>query len=289
MLDSYPLGGSIGASTTFADVNGAPANPTTVTLAVRKPDGTLVTYTSTAAQLENPAVGLWRRKIVGDQAGWWHLVWTGAGAVVAVGEDEWTVEPAPGTAPARVVSSSMLEHRIGRILTGREHAILAGLIDQAEGELEAWLRRPITVRTFTDRLTGTSARWDDRGCVRLEQTPVVEVTSVELDGTPVAVDTYAVSRTGVELGMFTVPVTLTGGSGPVLEVEYTAGHDGPNIVGLADAIVTVVRRAFEQGTVDDNSAVATASVEGATWNYTRPLGPLWTEPERWAWSRLKRR
>lgn len=81
------VGDIVTVSNTFS-VSGVPTNPTTVILLVRAPDGTQTTPATT-----NPSVGVFESNITVTQAGIWYVRWTGSGAVVAVEEDSFQVEP----------------------------------------------------------------------------------------------------------------------------------------------------------------------------------------------------
>ena len=104
-------------------------------------------------------------------------------------------------------------------------------IDLAIGELEAWLGRPIQVESFTEVVIA-----DADGRVFLSNTPVVSISSVEVDGTTLDPDSYTVTPWGLE-GMW--PRNQYGVidyglddyddfDDPEITVEYTAGLDEPN-------------------------------------------------------------
>lgn len=80
------VGDVVPVQTTFT-VGGVETDPTLVVLTVRAPDGTQTTPATT-----NPSVGVYKASITADQAGIWHLWWTGTGAVVAVEPDSFEVE-----------------------------------------------------------------------------------------------------------------------------------------------------------------------------------------------------
>jgi len=60
----------------FRDINGALADPTTVTAEVKKPDGSV---TSAPITIVNSAVGVYDFYVATDAAGMWYLVITGSG------------------------------------------------------------------------------------------------------------------------------------------------------------------------------------------------------------------
>lgn len=61
---------------------GSPADPTTVTATVRKPDGTVTNYTVTAGQIVKDSVGNYHLTITADVAGRWSYKFSGTGTVV---------------------------------------------------------------------------------------------------------------------------------------------------------------------------------------------------------------
>jgi hypothetical protein len=90
----------------FRDGTGAQADPDTVTLTVRKPDGTVYEETSTAAEAEDEAAaeeatgatlsgvdGVYKAEIDVDQSGTWRLRWDGTGAVQESATDSFYVRP----------------------------------------------------------------------------------------------------------------------------------------------------------------------------------------------------
>jgi hypothetical protein len=63
-------------------------NPTSVTLSITKPDGTVLTPSPT-----NDSAGRYHYDQAADQSGLWRYVWTGTGAVVAVDPGQYIVRP----------------------------------------------------------------------------------------------------------------------------------------------------------------------------------------------------
>ena len=62
--------------------DGVPADPTTVTLDLISPSGTLTSHTGGA--LENNEVGRWSKIVTLDEVGRWEFRWTATGTVVAM-------------------------------------------------------------------------------------------------------------------------------------------------------------------------------------------------------------
>src|SRR6266496_4215648 len=79
----------------YANSSGVATNPTTVTITVTDPAGTVTTVSSPNAALLNPSVGLWTYDLTVNQTGVWTYRWSGTGAVVA-GETSYLVVHAAG-------------------------------------------------------------------------------------------------------------------------------------------------------------------------------------------------
>ncbi|GIJ51320.1 hypothetical protein Val02_82060 [Virgisporangium aliadipatigenens] len=75
-------------STTF-QVDGEPADPTTVMLVVTDPNGEVTTYNS--GQLTNPSTGVYSRDVACTIEGLWQYIWVGTGAAVKTQAGTWFV------------------------------------------------------------------------------------------------------------------------------------------------------------------------------------------------------
>lgn len=75
-LGRFDYGDARTVSIDFKNAAGAAANPTAVTLTVKKPDGTTPLTTPT-----NPSVGRWEAVVEFDSPGRWDFHWQGTGAV----------------------------------------------------------------------------------------------------------------------------------------------------------------------------------------------------------------
>lgn len=64
-------------------VSGSNTDPTTVSLFVRKPDGTTATYTYAASAITKDSTGHFSKQITLDQRGVWYYAWTGTGSCQA--------------------------------------------------------------------------------------------------------------------------------------------------------------------------------------------------------------
>lgn len=79
MASTHDIGDSVRFSVSFTNSSGAAANPTTVKLVIKKPDGVETVY----ADATNSATGSYYRDLTMDQAGTWLWRWNGTGAVQA--------------------------------------------------------------------------------------------------------------------------------------------------------------------------------------------------------------
>ena len=64
-MDLYYLGTEVELDGSFVDINNNPVDPTTITITVRQPDGTLINE----APVVRKGPGLWSAKIVPTQIG----------------------------------------------------------------------------------------------------------------------------------------------------------------------------------------------------------------------------
>lgn len=83
---SFDIGDAVTVSATFTDRDGAAADPSTVTLRIKKPDDT-VTVVNQGSLTNESAVGAWSYTVTIDQAGQWWVRWEGTGTVTAAEEE----------------------------------------------------------------------------------------------------------------------------------------------------------------------------------------------------------
>lgn len=84
-MSSYINGDTIRLSATFT-VDGAATDPTTVTLRVKAPSGTVTAYTHADAEIARVSDGVYRKDVPFDAAGSWYVRWEGTGAAAGVEE-----------------------------------------------------------------------------------------------------------------------------------------------------------------------------------------------------------
>lgn len=80
-LDPPIIGDTPIIRATFRDDDNALADPATVTVKVRQPNGSTLTYTSPDASITNPSTGVWKFTLpfAYNQAGEWTFYVVGAG------------------------------------------------------------------------------------------------------------------------------------------------------------------------------------------------------------------
>lgn len=87
MTDTFDIGDVVRISVSFA-VSGVYTDPTTVTLKVKDPSGTVDTYTYALSQVTKSATGVYYKDLTIDEAGTWRYEWTGTGSCAAVEEGQ---------------------------------------------------------------------------------------------------------------------------------------------------------------------------------------------------------
>ena len=89
----YDIGDLVRVTGTFT-VSSVATDPTTVTLKVLPPGGTLATYTYAAGEITKSGTGVYYKDIAITAAGTWYYRWLGTGAVVSAGEEYFHVRTA---------------------------------------------------------------------------------------------------------------------------------------------------------------------------------------------------
>lgn len=91
MPNVYTLGQKVRVAVQFQK-NGLDANPTTITLRVRKPDLTTVTYIyGVASEIVQESTGNFYADVSGDKDGRWRYRWIGTGNVETAIEGNFVV------------------------------------------------------------------------------------------------------------------------------------------------------------------------------------------------------
>ncbi len=92
MANEYDKGSSTRISNEFK-VAGVLTDPTTITLKIKKPDGTSSTYTYAAGEITREAAGKYYKDFTLNQVGFWLYRWEGTGTCEAVDENYLQVVP----------------------------------------------------------------------------------------------------------------------------------------------------------------------------------------------------
>lgn len=92
-METYQVGDRPTVTAYFTTIDtGDPANPTAITVRVRKPDGTVTTYDQT--NCTNPETGTWKFAFPFsiDQTGKWSVKFQGTATVIAADTISFAVE-----------------------------------------------------------------------------------------------------------------------------------------------------------------------------------------------------
>ncbi len=84
-LQNTLIGTPVRIVATYRNLDDVLADPTTVSMVVRKPDGTETSYDETS--MLNPSVGVWTLVVPTDQAGQWIVNCSGVGNDVDVNDE----------------------------------------------------------------------------------------------------------------------------------------------------------------------------------------------------------
>ncbi len=88
---TYNQDAAVRLTAIFSDIGGHLADPTTVQVKVKAPDGTVASYTWASGQVQRDSVGNFYYDLSLASSGNWAYRWKSTGAVVAVGESSLSV------------------------------------------------------------------------------------------------------------------------------------------------------------------------------------------------------
>jgi hypothetical protein len=91
MANRYWKGQAVHVSCTFT-VNGVATDPTTITLKIKNPVGTIILYTYALAEVIKSATGNYYKDLGTDMDGRWIYVWVGTGTCEAVDEGYFEID-----------------------------------------------------------------------------------------------------------------------------------------------------------------------------------------------------
>jgi uncharacterized protein YfaS (alpha-2-macroglobulin family) len=87
-MAEYDIGDALTVYVDFKDADDAAADPTAVTLTVKKPSGA-----NSSPSVTHPSTGRYEGVVEIDMAGTWFYRWAGTGALQAAEEGEFYVRP----------------------------------------------------------------------------------------------------------------------------------------------------------------------------------------------------
>ncbi|WP_239404643.1 hypothetical protein [Frankia sp. Cj3] len=218
----YPIGQPIRISTTVRDASGTLVAPSTLTLTVRKPDGTTLTYASPT----NGSLGTYHQDIPTADvpaAGHHQYTWlsTGTGAGVSVGSFD-VFDPFD---VAILSLQDAKDHLDIPGATTTHDSEIQSKLDTITAALERYTGGPIVTRSITERVEATAGGT----ALAVRQRPLVAVTSIVDVASGVATsitDLEIDANAGIirrRLGWpFIIGLAYRVGP-PVFTVTYTAG------------------------------------------------------------------
>jgi hypothetical protein len=227
----YPSGQPVRLSTTIRDANGVLAN-STLTLAVKKPDGTTVPFNSPT----NDSTGNYHQDLAAsdlNQTGRYQYVWTSTGAAPGVtfgGLDVFD----PFEVAVLSLQDAKAATNIPQTVTTYDDELML-MVASIEATIERLIGGPIITRTIVE---STQAE-NDRQFIVLRQRPVVSITSVFDNYTQTTMpvpDGFDIDpNSGVVARNLKLPFLLLG----TCDVTYTAGlgTSVPPAIGLAARII----------------------------------------------------
>jgi hypothetical protein len=227
----YPSGQPVRLSTIIRDVTGTLTN-TTLTLAVKKPDATTVSFNSPT----NDSTGLYHQDLAAsdlNQVGRYQYVWTATGAAPGV-----TFGGLDVFDPFEVAILSLQDAKaatnIPQAVTTYDDELML-MVASIEATIERLIGGPVITRTIVEN---TQAE-NDRQFIVLRQRPVVSITSVFDNYTQTTMpvpDGFDIDpNSGVVARNLKLPFLLLG----TCDVTYTAGlgTSVPPAIGLAARII----------------------------------------------------
>ena len=158
------------------NLNGSPADPTTVSLLVTDPVGVQVTYTVTVGQITRTGTGVYTCAIscapsTATIDGLWSYVWIGAGAVSDVQPGTWRVLPA--TVGNLYIGIEELKDRLGITDSADDSALQYAILSAS-----SWINEYCGQHFYRITETRTFMPHD---IWRISIDPLVSVTAVNVD------------------------------------------------------------------------------------------------------------
>lgn len=193
-----------------------------------------------------------------------------------------------------IITPADLGTYMARTITAGAHEdAVAEMIDGLEGDLAAYLKRPVVPTDFTDEAVEVTRS----GQVYLKRSPVISVASFTVDGVALDATWYTVKDYGLHdvwPGFLPSPLIQPA---PTLLVSYRAGLPGDDPTTdfgrkARGVLLRAAVRDFNQVVREDLAGVARGSVEGTSLEFHGGVkagaGGL-TESELESFKRWKRR
>lgn len=93
MPGAYDIADSVRVTAEFRNNSGVLTDPTTVTLKVKTPEGTITTYVyNSGSEIVKSATGIYYSDIDITRVGTHHYRWVGTGTIKAAGESRFTIK-----------------------------------------------------------------------------------------------------------------------------------------------------------------------------------------------------
>lgn len=180
----YDVGDVARIQAPFTDVDGAPADPTTVSATIRKPDASIVNHTYNPGSIVRDSVGLYHLDVAVDQAGDWFYRFVGTGAV-AVADEKTFVAREPMTSATGPLNANALttlgetrEYVLRDATDDSQDRKLIALINAYSRAVEKYTRREwLPVALAATR----SFHYDGSGFMSLEPSDLRSATEVVLN------------------------------------------------------------------------------------------------------------
>jgi|SRR6187551_875833 len=221
------VGDVLQLGTQIYDSTGALADGGTVTVELRL-NGAVVASTGLGnLPIAHPSLGLYRATWLTLEPGVYVVTWIVTGANAGASSESYQVEyPAVG-----IVSLDEVRQALKIRRTDTDDDLMAAILQASdicegpEGTCKTWRRTVVT-----DEIQDGGASF------QLSRNPIIEITAMSVDGTPVVISDYDVNlKTGRVFGVYS-----TGRRGRV-KVSYVAGITGPVPAGVREGCIEMVR------------------------------------------------
>lgn len=190
----YDIGDKVTVSTVVRNDAGTPVNTPTLTIAVTKPDGTVVSPAPTVTNTGSG--GVYTAPVTVDQSGLWTYLWTASGTVVATEPGQFTVT----ASRALVASIEEFKAHLNRTDTADDLELRSHLT-AATDWVEDTIGGPVSPTSFTE------THYQVVDAIVPRRRPLISVTSITpYLGTALTTDAY---RADTDLGVIVLRWTTS--------------------------------------------------------------------------------